>query len=50
MSCLFVRSQASCLLVRDDVLDIRGEILERVESDNMDPIPAEFADVTSVLT
>ena len=30
-------------------MEIRGEILEKVESDNMDQIdPAEFADVTLV--
>ena len=31
------------------ILEMRGEILEKVESDNMDQIdPAEFADVTLV--
>ena len=31
------------------ILEMRGEILEGVESNNMDQIdPAEFADVTSV--
>ena len=31
------------------ILEMRGEILEKVESDNMDQIdPTEFADVTSV--
>ena len=31
------------------ILEMRGEILEKVKSDNMDQIdPTEFADVTSV--
>ena len=31
------------------ILEMQGEILEKVESDNMDQIdPTEFADVTSV--